>query len=70
MGYRYTENREHWPSNDKLYQETKKLCCQKKSQKQGLWVTWTNGKWEMDMEFGVYGKWNSNWEFAVQEDEP
>ena len=38
--------------------------------KQGLWVTWTNGKWEMDMEFGVYGNWNSNWEFAVQEDEP
>jgi len=23
MGYRYTENREYWPSNDELYRETK-----------------------------------------------
>ena len=23
MGYRYPENREYWPSNDELYQETK-----------------------------------------------
>jgi len=23
MGYRYTENREYWPSNDRLYKETK-----------------------------------------------
>ena len=36
MGYRYTENREHWPSNDKLYQETKQTLWSEKIAKRRL----------------------------------
>ena len=33
---RYTENREYWPSNNKLYQETKQIAWSEKSQKEDL----------------------------------
>ena len=36
MGYRYTENREYWPSNDKLYQETKQTPWSEKIAKRRL----------------------------------
>ena len=36
MGYRDTENREYWPSNDKLYQETKQTPWSEKIAKRRL----------------------------------
>ena len=36
MGYKYTENREYWPSNDKLYKATKQTPWSEKIAKRRL----------------------------------
>ena len=36
MGYKYTENREYWPSNDKLYKVTKQTPWSEKIAKRRL----------------------------------